>query len=137
MNKQNDKSGNYFLAPKSIFSLGLSSGEITLYLYLMFCEDRNTYKCYPSYSTIGKATKMSNNTVRKYVESLERRGLIFTEHTTVITKDGRAHNGSLRYTINPIQPIEEMYFQKQLREANTRRKLIEYERRKQNEKVNV
>lgn len=137
MNKQNDKSGNYFLAPKSIFSLGLSSGEITLYLYLMFCEDRNTYKCYPSYSTIGKATGMSNNTVRKYVESLERRGLIFTEHTTVITKDGRTHNGSLRYTINPIQPIEEMYFQRQLREANTRRKLIEFERRKQNEKVNV
>ena len=27
--------------------------------------------------------------------------------------------------------------QKQLREANSRRKLIEYERRKQNEKVNV
>ena len=80
---------------------------------------------------------MSNNTVRKYVESLERRGLIFTEHTTVITKDGRTHNGSLRYTINPIQPIEEMYFQRQLREANTRRKLIEFERRKQNEKVNV
>ena len=137
MNKQIDKSGSNFLAPKSIFNLGLSSGEITLYLYLMFCEDRTTYKCYPSYSTIGKATGMSNNTVRKYVESLEKRGLISIEHTTVITKDGRAHNGSLRYTINPIQPIEEMYFQKQLKQANARRNLIEYERRKQNEKVNV
>ena len=95
MNKRNDKSGNYFLAPKSIFSLGLSSGEITLYLYLMFCEDRSTYKCYPSYSTIGEAINMSYNTVKKHVKGLEKKGLITTEYTTVKTKDGRTHNGSL------------------------------------------
>ena len=38
----------------------------------------------------------------------------------VRTKDGRAHNGSLLYTIEPIKPIEEAYFQKQLARANAR-----------------
>ena len=137
MNKRIDNPGSYFPMPKSIFNLGLSSGEILVYLYLMFCEDREIFKCHPSYATIGKAIGMSNNTVKKYVESLENKGLIFTEHTTIKTQDGRVHNGSLRYTINPIQPIEEMYFQKQLRQANARLRFIEYERRKQNEKVNV
>ena len=66
---------------------------------------------------------MSNNTVRKHVKGLEKKGLITTEYTTVKTKDGRTHNGSLRYTLRPIQPIEEAYFQKKIREAEVRRKL--------------
>ena len=35
----------------------------------------------------------------------------------VRTRDGRVHNGSLLYTLQPIQPIEEAYFQRKLREA--------------------
>ena len=65
---------------------------------------------------------MSANTVKKYVESLEKKGLIFTEHTTVRTRDGRAHNGSLRYTLRPLKPIEEAYFQKKICEAEARLK---------------
>ena len=109
--------------PKSIFNLGLSSGEILVYTYLMYCEDRETYTCYPSYSTIGEAVNMSNNTVKKHVKGLEKKGLITTEYTTVKTKDGRTHNGSLLYTLRPLQPIEEAYFQKKIREAEVRRKL--------------
>ena len=86
----------------------------------MYCEDRKTFQCHPSYATIGNAVGMSNNTVKKYVDSLERKGFIFTEPTMVRTKDGRAHNGSLLYTIEPIKPIEETYFQKQLARANAR-----------------
>ena len=67
--------------------------------------------------SIGEAVNMSNNTVKKYVRELEKKGLITTEYTTVKTKDGRTHNGSLRYTLRPIQPIEEAYFQKKIREA--------------------
>ena len=66
---------------------------------------------------------MSNNTVKKHVRGLEKKGLITTEYTTVKTKDGRTHNGSLLYTLRPIQPIEESYFQKKIREAEVRRKL--------------
>ena len=76
--------------------------------------------CHPSYATIGSAIGMSNNTVRKYVESLERKGFIYTEPTMVRTRDGRSHNGSLQYTLQPIKPLEEAYFEKQLREAEAR-----------------
>lgn len=63
---------------------------------------------------------MSNNTVKKYVDSLEKKGFIYTEPTMVRTHDGRAHNGSLQYTLQPIKPIEEAYFEKQIREAEAR-----------------
>ena len=121
--KKRDIPSTYFPMPKSIFNLGLTSGEILVYVYLMYCEDRQTHTCYPSYSTIGEAVDMSNNTVKKHVKGLERKGLITTEHTTIKTKDGRTHNGSLLYTLRSLQPIEEAYFQKKIREAEVRRKL--------------
>lgn len=122
-NNKRDIPSTYFPMPKSIFNLGLTSGEILVYAYLMYCEDRETHQCYPSYSTIGEAIDMSNNTVKKHVKGLERKGLITTEYTTVKTKDGRTHNGSLLYTLRPLQPIEEASFQKKIREAEARLKL--------------
>ena len=122
-NNKRDIPSTYFPVPKSIFNLGLTSGEILVYMYLMYCEDRQTHTCYPSYSTIGEAVNMSNNTVKKYVRELEKKGLITTEYTTVKAKDGRTHNGSLLYTLRPLQPIEEAYFQKKIREAEAKLKL--------------
>ena len=113
-----DIPGDYFPLPKSIFRLDLSTGEIAVYAFLMYCEDRKTFQCHPSYSTIGDATGMSKNTVKKYVESLERKGFIYTEPTRVKTRDGRTHNGSLLYTIQPIKPIEEAHFERQIAKAN-------------------
>lgn len=131
--KKRDNPGDYFPLPKSIFNLDLSTGEIVVYAYLMYCEDRKTFQCHPSYSTIGSATGMSKNTVKKYVESLERKGFIITEPTKVKTKDGRTHNGSLLYTIQPIKPIEEAYFERQISIANAqyqaRLVLVKYEKK--------
>ncbi len=118
--KKRDNPGDYFPLPKSIFRLDLSTGEIAVYAFLMYCEDRKTFQCHPSYSTIGEATGMSVNTVKKYVQSLERKGFIYTEPTKVKTKDGRVHNGSLLYTIQPIKPIEEAYFERQIALANAK-----------------
>lgn len=118
--KLRDNHRDFFSMPKAVSRLGLDYGEIALLALLMYCEDRETFKCHPSYATIGSAIGMSNNTVRKYVESLERKGFIYTEPTMVKTRDGRAHNGSLQYTLQPIKPIEEAYFKKQLREAEAR-----------------
>lgn len=73
-----DIPGEYFPMPKSIFRLGLTAGEILVYTYLMYCEDRKTFQCHPSYATIGEAVNMSNNTVAKHVEGLVRKGLITT-----------------------------------------------------------
>ena len=67
---------NYFPLPNEIYQLGLSHGAIAVYGYLLRIEDRRTYQCHPSYATIGKAVGMSRNTVRKYVQELEERGLI-------------------------------------------------------------
>lgn len=61
----------FFPLPNEIFSLGLSSGALAVYSYLLYCEDRKTYQCYPSYASIGKSVCMSVNTVRKYVAELE------------------------------------------------------------------
>ena len=108
---------NYFPLPNEIYHLGLSTGAIAVYGYLLRLEDRKTYQCYPSYATIGKAVGMSRNTVRKYVMELEERELIRTEPTSITTADGRKRNGSLCYTILPIQFSIEQYYQRQFRNA--------------------
>ena len=105
-----------FTLPNELFSLGLTTAEISIYTYLLYIEDRKTHQCWPSYKTIGKAVKLSNKTVKKYVAELVDKGLISTENTTVITKKGIKHNGSLRYTIRPIQEAVELYHQRQLRQ---------------------
>ena len=115
--KRRDRRGKYFPMPNIIFHLGLNANEIAILAFLMSIENRKTFQCHPSYATIGEACGLSVNTVRKYVESLQRRGLIYTEPTKVTTRDGRAHNGSLLYTILPIQPIEDAYYEEQMRKA--------------------
>ena len=110
---------NYYPMPKVLCQLGLSPGEIAVYSFLMFCEDRKTYQCYPSYRTIGEAVGMSRNTVSRYVRLLEEKGLIRTERTTITLKDGRKRNGSLLYTILPPEQAVEQYNQHQLQLAET------------------
>ena len=112
-----DPERDYFMVPNEVFCLGLDYGEIAVYTYLLRCEDRETYQCYPSYRTIGKAVGMCENTVRKNTLSLEEKGLIHTEPTMITTKDGRPRNGSLRYTIRPIQEALNNYYQRQLVQA--------------------
>ena len=116
------KQGNYFMLPNEISCMDLSAGEIALYAFLMRMEDRKTFKCYPSFKTIGDALKMgSKNTVMKYVRLLEEKELIETEHTIVEHHDGTLRNGNLMYKILPI---------KQAVDAFHRRQLYNYGRRK-------
>lgn len=105
---------NYFMVPNEIYSLGLNSDEISIYGYLLKCEDRKTYQCHPSYRTIGNAVDLCENTVRKYVSSLEEKGLIHAEPSKIKTKDGRVRNGSLIYTIRPVREAVELYHQRQM-----------------------
>ena len=112
-----DPDKNYFKVPNEVFHIGLSYPEISIYCYLLSIEDRETYQCYPSYKTIGKALGMSENTVSKYVRSLEEKGLIRTEPTMVRSKDGRPLNGNLLYTIRPIPGVLEAFYERQFRQA--------------------
>ena len=38
---------NYFPLPNEIFLLRLKPGELAVYAYLLYCEDRETYQCWP------------------------------------------------------------------------------------------
>ena len=128
---------NFFPLPNEIFSLGLSSGELAVYSYLLFCENRKTYQCWPSYRSIGRAVRMSVNTVRKYVAALEENGLIVTEPTSVITKDGRKRNGSLLYTILPIQNAVNLFHERQMEQldaAAARRQAVKNFEQRQNQR---
>lgn len=104
---------NYFPLPNEIFQLGLTPGELAVYAFLLKCENRETYQCYPSYRTIGEAVGMSRNTVKRHVDSLVDKRLIYTEPTTVTLQDGTKRNGSLLYTIRPIQEAKEYYVEQQ------------------------
>ena len=127
---------DYFPLTNEIFSLGLSAGEIAVYAYLMYREDRKTFQCHPSYKTIGQALKMSRNTVSKYVKSLEAKHLITTESTEVYTAKGEKHNGNLLYTIRTIEDAVEYHYERQMirlesemRRQATLTKLAEYDRK--------
>ena len=48
--------GRYFFLPNEIFTLGLSPGELSVYAYLIFCEDRETHQCWPSIGRISQHT---------------------------------------------------------------------------------
>ena len=52
-----------------------------------------------------------------YRKKMEEKGLIRTEPSTIITKDGRVRNGSLIYTIRPIQEALELNYERQLLQA--------------------
>ena len=112
---KHDVRGRAFIVPNSVFQMDLTGGEIIVYSYLLYCEDRKTFTCYPSYETIGGAVGMSKNTVRKYVRMLEQKGLIETSPTTVVTKKGEVHNGSLKYHIRPIVEAEEGFDRRQMK----------------------
>ena len=107
---------NYFPLPNEIFSLGLNTGEIATYAYLMKCENRETYQCYPSYVTIGEAIGKTKNSVMQYVHGLEEKHLIYTEPTTVWGKDGKKRNGNLRFTIRPIEEAKRYHVEQQVLE---------------------
>ena len=77
---------HYFTLPNEIFCLGLSSGEIAVYCYLLRCENRKTYQCYPSYRTIGKALKM---TVHCYILFVRLQKLLIT---FTVSSCGETHN---------------------------------------------
>lgn len=115
----------YFPLPNEIFCLNLSYGEIAVYAYLLYRENRKTFQCHPSYKTIGQSMKMSRNTVSKYVKLLEQKQLIRTEATDIRTANGVKRNGNLLYTILPIEHAKMYYYVQQ----SERAKLLKRQRK--------
>ena len=115
--EKKDTIKNYFPLPNAIFDLGLHHMEINIYAYLLRIEDRRTYQCIVSYPTIARKLGISVNTVAKYVAALEEHGLIRTERTEIITRDGLKRNGCLRYTILPIKNALDLCYERQMEKA--------------------
>ena len=113
---QQHKLKNQFVLPNYVMQLDLSATALAISCYLMYIEDRETYQCYPSYKTIGKALKIkSKGTVAKYVQELEDKCLIYTEPTEIILKNGKKRNGNLKYTIRPIQDAIDHFHSQQMK----------------------
>lgn len=85
-----------------------------MYSYLLRCEVRKSFTCYPSFKTIGKAVGLSRNTVQKYVKALESKELIETKATKIHTRTGKTRNGNLEFTILPIQFALELHNEQQM-----------------------
>lgn len=115
-----------FPLPNAVFQLGLKTGELLVYIYLQYQKGVRSGQCWPSYATIGSAVGMSRKTVQKHVHSLIDEGLIQAEDTTIRRRDGRSCNGSLLYTVKPIEQIlkeREKEFLAELKLAEAQRKL--------------
>ena len=111
-----DSIKNYFPLPNAIFDLGPHHIELSIYAYLLRIEDRRTCQCIVSYPAIAKKLGISVNTVAKYVAALEEHGLIRTERTEIITKEGLKRNGCLRYTVLPIRYAIDLFHKRQMSE---------------------
>ena len=116
-NQKRDVKKYFFMLPNAVFELGLHVYELAIYAYLLRIADRRTWQCVVSYLTIADKLGISVNTVAKYVGLLEEHGLIATERTDVITRDGLKRNGCLRYTILPIQNAIDQFYERQMCEA--------------------
>lgn len=126
------KNNRFFPMPYEIFNLELKGIDIAIYSYLMSCENRKTYTCYPSFNTIGKAVNASINTIQSHVRTLEEKGLIETQHTKIITKKGMKLNGNLKYRILPIKEAVNLYNQTQLNKAMLDNKKYKIEKKFRN-----
>ena len=104
---------NCFPVPNILLNMDLPASAVAVYLYLLRSADRKTDQCHPSEATIAKRLHLSRNTVAKYVRLLEERGLIITEHTKIITKNGIKKNGSLLYMIIPLQKVMKQHYEHQ------------------------
>ncbi len=138
MNKRYSKRDpikDYFPLPNEIFCLGLSYGEVAVYSYLLYRENRKNYQCHPSYKTIGEALKMSKNTVCKYVRLLKEKELIAMEPTNVFTKDGKKLNGNLLYTILPIEQAKKYFYDRQLEKID--RQIADEKQKKRIDKLGL
>ena len=98
---------HYAALPNVVWGLGLTPGELATYMYLIFRENRQTYRCHPSYEEIGRAIGRDKRSVPKYIDGLVEKRLIEVEPTTLTLADGTRCNGTLEYhLLNPRIAVE-------------------------------
>ncbi len=109
------EAGNFFSLPNEVFLLNLPPSVFLVYAYLLYCEDRRTHQCHPSYRTIAGATGLSLNTAMKSVGVLADKSLITVERSCWFNEVCLKRNGNNVYTILPTRAAVEDCHQRQLR----------------------
>jgi predicted transcriptional regulator len=132
--KSKDK--KFFTLPNEVFLLQLSPSAFMVYAYLLLIEDRRTHTCHPSYNTIAATTGLAKNTAIKSVSTLLEMGLIAVESSSYFDKRGMKWKGNNLYTILPVRPAVDVFYQRKLQqlELDTERRRVhrwqaEYDRR--------
>ncbi len=121
--------GKFFSLPNEVFLLALPPSAFLVYAYLLYCEDRRTHQCHPSYRTIAGSTGLSLNTVVKSVGILADKGLITVERSSWFNEVGLKRNGNNIYTILPTRAAVEDCHQRQMRELEQSTARLRAERR--------
>ena len=119
---------NFFSLPNELFFLNIGHGAITVYAYLLYCEDRSSHQCHPSYNTISATVGLAVNTVMKHIAKLEDRQFITVERTSYFDRQGMKWNGNNCYTILPIQEAVDHSYERQmvkLEEVTERQRVAE------------
>ncbi len=123
------EAGNFFSLPNEIFLLALPPSAFLAYAYLLYCEDRRTHQCHPSYRTIAGATGLSLNTAVKSVGILAEKSLITVERSCWFNEVGLKRNVNNVYTILPTKAVVEDVHQRQMRELEQNTARLRAERR--------
>ncbi len=110
------EAGKFFTLPNEVFLLALPPSAFLVYAYLLYCEDRRTRQCHPSYRTIAEAAGLSLNTAVKSVSILADKSLITVERSYWFNEQGMKRNGNNVYTILPTRAAVEDCHQRQMRE---------------------
>lgn len=132
----NCKDEKFFTLPNEVFLLRLPPSAFMVYAYLLLIEDRRTHTCHPSYNTIAAATDLAKNTVMKGISTLSELNLITVESSSYFDKRGMKWKGNNLYTILPVRPAVDVFYQRQLHqlELDAERRCVlrrreEYDRR--------
>ena len=97
--------GNFFKMDNDIFKYGLDAYEFLVYSYLVMKADRDKMTCYPTVGKIAMDCGISKSQVHKVTASLVDKGLITKEMRYKDTINGKKHQTSSLYHIEPL-PIQ-------------------------------
>ena len=71
----------YFLAPVYLFSLELRAVDVSVFLFLRYCESQPKTTGKPSMEMITQATKKNERVVKESLQQLKGKNLLRNEHT--------------------------------------------------------
>ena len=88
-----------FYVAAAIFENVHTAYAVAVYAYLSFCADKQGV-CFPGMETIAKHCGITRNTVKKAMNELEQCGLLRTETTHQVSKNGRVRQCTNRYRLS-------------------------------------